>query len=165
MKFKSSLLTLILGVVLSGTVMAQPVEISWSNPDKYRDLRSVVETKTKIQHRFFKEINQHMNKLSEQLPHGYKLTMDVTQVDLAGKIEFVNSQQIRVVKDIFYPNMAFSYQLADESGTILFKDDAQIKGKNFLMNSRQYSSFEQFPHEKKMLTEWFNKEIVTKVTK
>ena len=145
------------------TVFANPVNISWSDPSEYRDLRSTIETKEKLQHRFFKEINAHMNDLSQQLPAGYKLSLDVYQVDLAGRIETVHSQRIRVVKDMYYPNMAFNFKLVDKSGQLVLTDKAKIKGRNFLLNTSMRSINESFKYEKKMLSDWFEKDLLTRV--
>lgn len=148
-------------VPFSFSSYAMPVDISWSNADKYRDLRSVVEKKTAFQHRFFKAIHGHLNELSTNLPHGYKLSVDVTQVDLAGRIELVNGQQVRVVKDIHYPNMSLSYKLSDAKGEVVQANKAQIRGKSFLMHRKSSDSYESFPYEKRMLTRWYQKEFAT----
>ena len=144
----------------SQNAWASPVEISWSNPDKYRDLRAVNETKTAIRYRFFKEISHYMNELSQDLPHGYQLMMDVSQVDLAGNIEFVHGQQVRVVKDMFYPNMAFRYQLKNSQGQVVLADDVHIKGKNFLLSTKRRVGSEPFLYEKKMIADWFNRAVL-----
>lgn len=141
-------------------VHAVPVDVSWSDPHKFRDLSSVTEKKSSFQHRFFKEINKHLNELSTRLPHGYKLSIDVTQVDLAGRIDFVHGQRIRVIKDMYYPNMAFTYRLHDNSGKLMLSSSEQIKGKAFLANATPRSSvFDSFPYEKRMLTNWYKKEF------
>ncbi|MAG75300.1 MAG: hypothetical protein CL811_00960 [Colwelliaceae bacterium] len=139
---------------------SMPVEVSWSNVEKYRDLRAANEAKSKFQQRFFKEMSNHLNKLAEQLPHGYKLTMDVDNVDLAGRITFVNGQEIRVIKDMFYPNMSFSYTLTDDKGQVLDKRETKAKGKAFMMNTNSQLGHRSFPYEKNLLSHWFNKELL-----
>ena len=140
------------------------VEINWTNADKYRDLRSTTETKQAIQRRFFKEMGEYLSQLSRQLPDGYKLALEVTQVDLAGRIRFVNGQQVRIVKDIYYPNMAFSYKLTAPNGQLISAEKAQVKGKNFLLGSQyQPHKLKPFVYEKKMMENWFDKKIVPQI--
>ncbi|WP_448553648.1 DUF3016 domain-containing protein [Thalassotalea montiporae] len=158
----------IVGTTLSFSSLAfsaQPnkVEVNWTNAEKYRDLRSTTETKRNFQQRFFKEISAYLKELSQSLPKGYQLNMDVTQVDLAGRITFVRGQQVRIIKDIDYPNMAFSYQLKNASGQIIAEQQAQVKGKAFLAGSQHQSHrMKPFAYEKQMLEDWFDKEIVSK---
>ncbi|NMP31775.1 DUF3016 domain-containing protein [Thalassotalea sp. M1531] len=165
MKTHTSIAAVLLSFLALGQVNAMPVDISWSDADKYRDLRSVTETRASFQQRFYKEISKHLNELSQSLPHDYKMSIDVTNVDLAGRIQLVKGQQIRVVKDMYYPNMAFKYKLLDKSGQLVASEDVQVKGTNFLLNSNSRMRNEAFPHEKKMLTEWFKKEFTQVIEK
>ena len=140
------------------------VEINWTNADKYRDLRSTTETKQVIQRRFFKEMGEYLNQLSKQLPDGYKLVLKVTQVDLAGRIRFVNGQQVRIVKDIYYPNMTFSYKLTAPNGQLISAEEAQVKGKSFLLGSQHLPhKLKPFAYEKKMMENWFDKKIIPQI--
>ncbi|REL28383.1 DUF3016 domain-containing protein [Thalassotalea euphylliae] len=140
------------------------VEINWTNAEHYRDLRSTTETKQATQRRFFKEMGEYLNHLSTQLPDGYKLALEVTQVDLAGRIRFVNGQQVRIVKDIDYPNMAFSYRLTAPNGQLIKAETAQVKGKRFLLGAQhQPHKLKPFAYEKKMIEAWFDKHIVPQI--
>lgn len=147
-------------LITFASAASMPVEVSWSNVDKYRDLRAVNEVKSKFQQRFFKEMGKHLNELAEQLPSGYKLTLDVDNVDLAGHITFVRGQEIRVIKDMYYPNISFNYTLTDDKGQVVDQKATKAKGKAFMMNASTQLGHRSFPYEKNLFSHWFNKELM-----
>ncbi|MFD2167655.1 DUF3016 domain-containing protein [Thalassotalea euphylliae] len=161
---KQLTIAFVVAAFLSPISYASIVDISWSNADKYRDLKSVTETKAKIQKRFFKEIHAHLNELGTSLPHKFTLSIDVTQVDLAGRIDMVNGQQIRIVRDMYYPNMILTYRLKDAEGKVIQSQESKLKGRNFLRQANRLDD-DAFKHEKYMITDWFEKEFATVINK
>ncbi|GLX82898.1 DUF3016 domain-containing protein [Thalassotalea eurytherma] len=147
-----------IAIASSGSVFAGTSEITWTNPEKYTDMRPANETKKGFQQRTFRNLEKHVTKLASDLPEGYTLKMDVTDVNLAGEVQMRSTQMIRVVDRVFIPSMKFSYQLVDASGAVV-KEEAEVKLKdmNFMDSSaaNRYRS-QSFSYEKVMLDKWFN---------
>ncbi|WP_083601884.1 DUF3016 domain-containing protein [Thalassotalea sp. PP2-459] len=134
--------------------LAGTSEVTWQNPDKYRDVYAGQEHRAKFKKRVFKEFEQHFAKLAEQLPKEQVLKVTVTDVDLAGDVH-ETMERIRVIKDIHIPRMKFSYQLVDASEQILQEGEEHLKDMGFMMRSslRYNNSF--LHYEKVMLDDWF----------
>lgn len=136
---------------------AAEVEVKWTNPDKYSDIDAGEEHRKHFKERTFKSLEKHFAKLAESLPEGQKLILDVTNVDLAGDVNHAGIKRIRIVKDIFFPRMEFSYQLLNADNTVIKSEDVSIKDMGFLMhNGLRYRS-QSLGYEKEMLDDWFKK--------
>jgi hypothetical protein len=100
-------------LVLSNASFAQAdVEISWQNPEKFSDVRPTSESRSTFSERTFKQLNEYITELPEDLPIGQKLIMNVTNLDLAGDVmpaSFAglghSSSDVRVIKSIHIPRM------------------------------------------------------------
>ncbi|GAA5134817.1 DUF3016 domain-containing protein [Thalassotalea piscium] len=134
---------------------AGEAQVVWQNPDKYRDVDAGDGHRTKFKERTFSQLEQHFNKLAEQLPQGYMLKIEVSDLDLAGDVNQGGINRLRIVKDIFYPRIDFSYQLLSADKVVVSENEIKLKDMNFLMrNSSRYNS-SSLAHEKKMLDSWF----------
>jgi hypothetical protein len=138
------------------SVQAAEVEVKWSNPDKYSDIDAGNEHRKNFKERTFKSFEKHFSKLAESLPEDQKLVLDITNVDLAGDVNHSGIQRIRVVRDIFFPRMEFTYQLLNADSVIVKSESVSLKDLGFLMhNGFKYRS-QSLSYEKEMLDDWFN---------
>lgn len=144
------------------SVTAGESEVTWTDPDKYTDIRPSNESKSRFQKRIFKSFEEHFAKLSEQLPEGQKLKIDVTNVDLAGDVRLGSTQQIRIVKDIYIPRIKFTFELVNADNTIESSGDVDLKDMSFMMSPNAYSSGKSLNYEKRMLDKWFNDTFIKK---
>lgn len=134
---------------------AAEVEIKWSNPDKYSDIDAGEEHRKHFKERTFKSFEKHFAKLAEKLPEEQKLVLEVTNIDLAGDVNHGGIKRIRVVKDIFFPRMEFSYQLLNADNSVIKSEEVSLKDMGFLMhNGLKYRS-QALGYEKEMLDDWF----------
>ena len=68
--------------------------------------------------------------------------------------------QIRVLKDIYFPRMTFDYRLTGSDGAVLLAEQKVVlKDMQYLSNMRVTRSSEAFYSERKMVRDWFNKQI------
>lgn len=146
----------------SNTALAQAeVEVEWKEPKKYRDIRPANESRAGFQKRVFNQLTEHLQKLAKELPEGQKLSLVVTDVDLAGQVwpgHFVGidtASDVRLIKRIDIPRMAFSYKLTDSDGTVLKEGEANIKDMAFQDRSHRSFSNDSLRYEKTMLRSWF----------
>ncbi|MDU0353892.1 DUF3016 domain-containing protein [Paraglaciecola aquimarina] len=142
------------------------VEVNWDNPAEYRDVRPANGSKQKFMQSTFTNIDKYIVKLAKALPKDHKLVLTVNDLDLAGQVwpaSFAgigrSMSEIRVVKSVDIPSMAFSYQLLDQDGAVV--QQAEVKLKDMLFMQRAHSRFhnDSLRYEKNMLKQWFDQEF------
>jgi hypothetical protein len=163
--------SLILGV--SNAQAKAEVEITWEKPKEYTDVKPTNQSRTRFREGVFKKLDEHFAELAERLPDGQKLSVTVTDLDLAGQVwpsSFVGlgsgaGSDVRLVKRIDIPRMEFSYTLTDANGAVIKKDDVKIKDMAFQDSIRGHSSNDTLRYEKNMIKEWFDDEFPKLVAK
>lgn len=158
----------ILGIagVMMGQAQAGEVKVTWQSPEKYTDVRPTNETKADFQARVFKELDEVFAELAKKLPDGYQWTVTVTDVDLAGEVRpfFRRSlNDVRVITDLYWPRMVFSYELKDVDGKTVASGKEDVKDMSFLMRSGFASGHTSLRYEEQMLHDWFKKQQRDKV--
>ncbi|MBC3766589.1 DUF3016 domain-containing protein [Neptunicella marina] len=160
-KFNAKCLTVTALLMASAPVFAQAeLDIDWQKPDEYRDVKPVSQTKASYQKHVFKTLAEELTKQLEDLPDGYKLSMTVTNLDLAGEVwpgmmvGIDTSSDIRLVKQMDIPRMDFSYQLTDASGVVVKEGDEELKDMAFMDRGSRIGSRQPLYYEKEMLKRW-----------
>ncbi len=102
------------------------------------------------------------NKLAEALAEHFKeidVTIDITftDIDLAGETRF-NTQEIRVLKDLYIPRMSFEFVIKDLADNVMLADTVDLKGMGYLTN-RLFGreADELIAYDTRMLIEYFKK--------
>jgi hypothetical protein len=134
---------------------AADAEVTWTNSDKYRDIRSGFDNRKRFKERTFTSFEQHFSVLAEKLPQGLLLKIDVTDIDLAGDVRFDSNRQIRVVKDIYFPRLKFSYELLNVDKSLVTSGDINLKDMSFMLNNNLRYRNKALGYEKRMLDNWF----------
>lgn len=152
-----------------GVAQAASLEVEWVEPQKYTDVRPSNESRKRFRERTFTQLEEHMSELAAELPETYKLSMTVTDLDLAGQVfpsNFVGlgngaAGDIRVIKDVFIPRMAFDYQLVDENGTVIASGtEVKLRDMNFRNGLVRRFEHEPYVYEKQMIEDWFMDELM-----
>lgn len=163
---KSVLVAAVTFALTVPSVFAAESEVTWTNPDKYRDVKAnQSQSNKKFKENTFKQLEKHFAKLASKLPEGQKLSIDVTDVDLAGDVNAGGIERIRIIKDVYSPRMKFSYELTDSTGKSLVADEINLKDMSFMTNSRLKYRNDSLGYEKKMLDDWFAKTFASHLTK
>ena len=84
--------------------------------------------------------------------------MTVTNVDLAGDVEYFFTRfpgGIRVVRNLYFPSIEFTYELADEMGTVRTSGQENVKDMGFQFAGSRVISNAPFGYEKRMIDKWF----------
>lgn len=151
---------------------AATAEVVWKNPEKYTDVRPTNESRVKFRERTFKALEEYITELAEELPEGDKLTMTVTNLDLAGQVwpasfAFGNAtgSDIRVIKRVDIPRISFSYSLTDSNGEVLKSAEVKLKDMAFLNTPTPFIGRENLGYEKNMLKEWFEDDLIDSLAK
>jgi hypothetical protein len=138
---------------------AGEAKVNWQDPDKYMDVRPVNETKANFRNRVFKELDSAFADLAKKLPDGYSLNVNVTDLDLAGEVwPTRNGRDMRIVRDIDWPAISFSYVLKNAEGQDVKSGREDLKDMNFQTRPNVRSSSEDFYYEKALLGDWFSKQ-------
>lgn len=130
-------------------------EVTWTDYEKYRDIDSGDQSRKHFRERTFKEFEEYFAELAARLPEGQVLKIDVTDVDLAGDTNAGGIHRLRIVKDIFFPRINFSYQLVNADGSVAKEDTVVVKDMNFMMGSNLKYRNKSLGYEKSMLNGWF----------
>jgi hypothetical protein len=99
------LLTLVMGLSSIGIAQAGESAVKWQDFDNYRDVRAANQSPTSFEKQITINFEKHFAKLAEKLPSGYKLNVEVADLDLAGAIEFSGAKKIRVIQPFHYPQI------------------------------------------------------------
>ncbi|MDO6445154.1 DUF3016 domain-containing protein [Colwellia sp. 1_MG-2023] len=156
MKNLSVILIAVSSLFLTFISSAATSEVTWSNPDKYRDVDAGNGHRAKFKAHVFANFEEHFTSLAQKLPEGQTLFIDVQDVDLAGDVH-QNMRRIRVIKDIFFPRIKFSYKVVDSGKNELSSGDVNLKDMSFMMGSNLRYNQDSLGYEKRMLDGWFEK--------
>ncbi|TRX53151.1 DUF3016 domain-containing protein [Thalassomonas sp. M1454] len=153
---KLLLVPIVFAVSCIAQAQAATVDIEWFEPENYRDIKVANGGKKAFQERVLKDFTGYFTELAATLPDNQVLKLKVTDIDLAGDIKYMvgpNNQSMRVITDLYFPRMKFSYQLT-ENGEVIQAGDENIKDMGFNMSSIHHNS-ESFYYEKEMIEDWF----------
>ena len=134
------------------------VAVTWQSPGHYRDIESSGGIQSRFQKRLFEDLTIDLSKeAAKVLKDNQKLTLTVTDVDLAGDVRpsFGTGSDIRVVKDIYPPRFKFSYVVTQDGKTIA-EGKESLTDLSFL--DRIQPAFERpFKYETHLLNSWMEK--------
>lgn len=136
-------------------VNAATVEVTFTEPEKYVDIRSGDVNRKHYRKNVFYNIEKQLKKLAKKLPEDNILKVDVIDIDLAGDIRLIDARSIRVVKEPLAPRLKFTYQLLDKNNKVIKAGEENIRDASFLMHQSIRYRNESFGHEKKLLARWF----------
>ncbi len=152
-------------------IFAAEVTVNWDEPEKFTDVKPSNESRQKFRERTLRSLEEYFVDLAAALPAQQKLTVTVTDLDLAGEVwpaSFVgmgnSGSDVRLVKRHYIPRMAFNYSLSDESGTVVKQAEVNLKDMGFMDGLRSNLNHESLRYEKQMLKEWFEDEFGQQVS-
>lgn len=115
--------------------------------------------------RVLESLSKHFTELGKLLPAGQELTITVTDIDLAGRIDYSrrSANDIRIMRGMAdWPRMELHYSL-EQDGKVLRSGDARLSDMNYLENARLSTANDELRYEKQMLDNWFSKTFDVKV--
>lgn len=158
---RRTLLGLGLYAMAMATAHAGTAEVTWGDVDEFHDVRAAADERPGYQDRIVNELTAHFQELATKLPEGYIWKVAVTDLDLAGRLDFAEvgnrNKQVRTIDDIEYPRINFESELIDAKGNVVEQRSVELKDMRFLDKvsraSRSYN--ERLFFEKKMIRDWF----------
>ncbi|WP_169303143.1 DUF3016 domain-containing protein [Thalassotalea mangrovi] len=161
--------TMLIGVMaitsLFGVAYAGTARTEWVDPEKFVDVDPAGETRARFRERTFSQLEKHFQERAEELPTDQVLKLTFTDVDLAGDVKYMigpNNNNYRVIEDLYFPRLEFSYQLVDGNDNVLKSGEENIKDMNFMNRVRNTRSNDSYIYEKNLFDDWFNDAILPK---
>lgn len=154
-----------LSVILAGFVivtvsLAAEVEVTFENPENYRDIDYNYNGNSRGQKIYLPQFEKHITKMGQRyLKDGQSLSMTITDIDLAGEHEpwrGPNLDDVRIVKSIYPPRISFTYELKDSNETVIASGEENLIDLNFEFRVR-INSHDDLYYDKEMITDWFRK--------
>lgn len=151
----------ITSVLIIPSAHAGEAKVTWQDPEEYRDIRPADERKQHFQKRLFNTIEKYIERLSTSLPEDVTVDMTFTDVNLAGEVRynFDLTREIRVIERMYSPELKFDVQVR-KAGDLVFKDSVTLKDNGFMLRGSTMSiSHRPFSYEKRMLRDWFSRDL------
>ncbi len=141
--------------------------MTWRNPEAFTDLDSGDAAQKSFSKGVEKAFKAELGELAEQLPKGYRLEVDFTDIDLAGEVDPVylrDYREIRILKDVYFPQLSFDYRVFDAGGRqVAGQQGVTVKDMGYLNGAKLGSSSTPFFYERQMLRDWFRKAVLPAV--
>jgi len=163
---RNILLACSIAALAAGAVQATEVKVEWQDPEKFTDIRPANDSRKAYRERVMKKFDGFFTEMAAKLPEGYRWQVTVTDIDLAGDIDYFAGgagNALRIVKDIYSPAIKFSHVLRDKHGEEVISNEEKLRDMGFMHSIRSVSDNEEFRYEKQMLSSWFDKELLPKV--
>jgi hypothetical protein len=172
-KTYSTMLASVFGLMMSANVIASDTQeakimdedsrltIEFIEPEKFTDIRPSNESRKKFREHVLSSMEKYFDELTDTLPNGQTLDVTVTDIDLAGDTRSprvpIGSQMfdVRVIEDIYFPRIKFSYTLKNDAGEVLKSEDVDLKDMNFLNRTGRFTNRDAFKYERVMIEGWF----------
>lgn len=135
------------------------VTVNYVESDKFADLPFAPWERKEV----LDDLAGFFAELGKSLPPGQDLTVDITDIDLAGR-EYPSRgvRDLRVLKGgADWPRMTLRYNLS-ANGQVLSSGEAQLADMNYMSRFNPTSDTERLRYEKRMIEDWFKKAILQK---
>jgi hypothetical protein len=140
-------------MLVSAGAATAAVDVKYIEPEKFADVPFVRWQREQA----LDDIAAHFNKLGKALPPGQDVSIEVLDIDMAGR-ESPN-EHIRVLRGgADWPRMHLRYTLTRD-GQVLRSGEAQLSDISYHDHISNYASDERLHYEKQMIDEWWQKTI------
>ena len=134
------------------------VEVRYIEPGNFADLKSTWLS----QENLLATLSAHLKTLGNKyLADGLKLEIEVTDVDLAGSIEYPpGGDPIRVMRDVTSPRITLRWRVLSADQSVPMQE-VTLRDMDYLRRSSFYGDGDPLRYEKQMLEDWFKRGFVT----
>ena len=139
------------------------VKVNFVHPEKFSDTKDNWGfTKPDA----LKDIEAHLVAQLAKAQPGRDITVDVTDVDLAGEVEHVGhrAEWLRVMRSVTSPAMELKYEVRD-GGKVVAQGQAKLRDMDYQSSFNNYSNGDPLRYEKRMIDRWVQREFSPAVAK
>lgn len=137
-------------------------EVTFFEPEHFTDARDNNDT-DKGRDYILGELKRHLEERAQTyIPEGAKLSVTITDVDLAGQFEPWRgpaAADVRIVKEIYPPRIKLSFRLTDANGDVTKQGDRELANMNFLMTAAPTLISDPYRHDKALIDDWLRTEF------
>jgi hypothetical protein len=155
--FSKTLIAAACGLAMSAGAQAATVAFEHTDPNDFRDIRATDQGQAKFEERVLRELEDQFRKEAAALPEGQTLQVTVKDLDLAGDVEYFHRWYpfgLRVVRNVDFPRMEFSYVLRDANGRVLSEGDEELSDMSFRFNTLIDRTRDPLDYERRLISEW-----------
>ncbi|HVU36204.1 MAG TPA: DUF3016 domain-containing protein [Opitutaceae bacterium] len=164
--FAATLTALPLATKAAGanTDATQRADVTFVNPDKFTDARDSYQGTDAGRDANLAQIREYMLKEANRyIPDGDRLSISVTDVDLAGDFEPWRGGQwdhVRIMKDIYPPRLALTFRLTDSSGNVIKEGTRRLQNLTYLQELvPQFFRDDPLKYDKALIDGWYGDEF------
>lgn len=134
------------------------VEVSFVKPEQFIDIR---DANFRRQDDYLEGLQQHFQKVGEKMLPGKDLKIEITDVDLAGRVEprRHGMDMIRILRDMADGPMIQLRYVLSENGVEIRRGEARLWDAAYLTGFNAYSDGDPLRYEKRMIDNWFKQEF------
>jgi hypothetical protein len=137
------------------------VTVIYQDPDHFTDVRD--STSSFASTYYLDELKACLQQAaSPLLAPGQKLTITISDIDLAGDIRPGSLTNVRIIKDIYIPHVALKFQLVDSAGKVVKEGDRRLTDLAFMQRLRIPGADEPLYYDKALLKDWVSSEFKSK---
>ncbi len=154
-------LSTIIAVHAADTKSPPRTQVIFSHPDQFTDASDGPRGTDIRRDVNLGEIRDYLVRRAQAyVPEGDKLTVTVTDVDLAGEVEpwRTRAQDIRIIKEIYPPTIDLTFTLTDANGRVIKEGKRHLTDQTFTMNINQNPSDSRV-YEKRLIADWLQREF------
>lgn len=159
---RQALLATACGFALSTGAQAATLVFEHGDPNDFRDIRATDQGQARFEQRVLKDIEEHFRKEAAALPENQTLHINVTDLDLAGFVEYFHQRYpmgLRVIRNVDIPQMELSYELRDGKDAVIQSGEEELKDLGFRFTTVLPRRDDPLRYEKAMVSEWFDKKF------
>jgi hypothetical protein len=149
-------IALSLAVVLSGGAQAA-ADVTFKNAQAFADATFDRPRSEKNRREVQDAVRKLFAELAEKyLAPGQTLAVEISDIDLAGRIEPAFTDDIRIMDSVAWPRIKFTYAVR-ENGALVASGQADIHDFDYLNGFNRYFDSDRLRYERQMLADWFRK--------
>jgi hypothetical protein len=141
------------------------IQVEFVNPEKFTDLKADASGGKKGRDSYLDQLKDYLvRQAGGQLPQGQRLSISITNIDMAGDFEPWRGQSlthVRMVKDLYPPRIDLSFKITDAKGKVLREGSRELKNLSF-MRDASINRQDPLRHEKKLLDDWLRRDVAGK---
>jgi len=142
----------VLVVLASPARAAGTAEVRFVEPERFTDAGRGAQDREQA----LAVLAAHLQQLAQRLPDGQRLRVEVLDVDLAGEQRLRLGHEVRVLRGAAdWPQIRLRWTL-EQGGSTLKSGEERLSDLGYLSHRATAGASEGgWPHEKRLLTQWF----------
>jgi hypothetical protein len=140
------------------------VAVTFVQPERFTDVKDSLLGSPKGTADLLAEIDRYLRTAGERyLPAGLTLSLQITNIDLAGDFEAWRGPQfdrVRIMRDIYPPRFALQFRLTDASGVVV-KEGQRVLLDQLYLSSAALNNGDRLYYDKPLLGDWLRREFGT----